>query len=194
MYTKKHDIKNITEASSSWLLPIPTNAVFPRVLAIYDENKNPVNWKYTLHIENLHLKLDFGFDSYIGYAVYEWDEDSTTDPTNPTNPNIPCDKNQPYNINITQQNTGSNQSSQNNEIKPFYKRVEINNSTETEINNPSIYSVNVKVYSLESDTAEKKIYKDITESIEILHSINTSNQKFITVKSIIPITGFIELF
>lgn len=72
----KTNTMQVTTASSKWLLPFPSDAKFPRITGIYDSEKKPANWHYTVNIVNSFLEVDFGFDNYSGYVVYEWEEES----------------------------------------------------------------------------------------------------------------------
>ena len=70
----KVGILEVRVPSSRWVINLTSEKLFHKIDALYDDNMNFVNRNYNLIEEFGDIVLDFGFNTYTGYARYSWVE------------------------------------------------------------------------------------------------------------------------
>lgn len=78
--TTFHKRHTQTIESEKWVIDLPSEAKFPKVVQVFNPSGNPVSWTYQQAVnEDGDLVLDFGLDQLSGIAEYTYETDGDTE-------------------------------------------------------------------------------------------------------------------
>lgn len=89
--------------AEKWVIDLPHDAEFPKVVQVYNLSNQPVSWTYQVAVVDGDLVVDFGLDEVAGIVeyTYETNEDLAVDPVIGSQGGV-------INVHIHQYNNGLN--------------------------------------------------------------------------------------